>query len=120
LAPFTADDDSVKRQVLGAQCPVLADDVIRLEPQAAINESARLRVGATPFGLRGGSLMSLPRSITAGADELFEDVRHGGDACGGAVAGHCGCEMGAGAPHGGEGLVERYVVGKAGDRSPGR
>ena len=39
--PFMADDDSVKRHVL-TELSVFADDVIRLEPQVAINEQARV------------------------------------------------------------------------------
>jgi len=36
-----ADDESVNAHVLRAELSVLADDVIRLEPQVAINEQAR-------------------------------------------------------------------------------
>ena len=40
-APSRANDDSVNRQVLEAELSVLADDVLRLEPQVAIHEQAR-------------------------------------------------------------------------------
>lgn len=40
-APARANDDSVNRQVLEAELSVLADDVLRLEPQVAIHEQAR-------------------------------------------------------------------------------
>src|SRR5215203_1451078 len=60
------------------------------------------------------------RSGSVAADELSEDVRHCGDAGGGAVGGDRCCEVGAGTTHGRECVVEWGVVGEEGDGSPGR
>src|SRR5215203_2622988 len=64
-------------------------------------------------------LSPVTRSGVVVADELFQDVGHRGDTGGGAVGVDGGGEVGAGATHRGEGVVERGVGGEERDWSSG-